>query len=70
MYYKSILENIGILKYVSDCCKNQQMCDKEVDIYLNDMRLKNVWSVSKAFSASISTINFVPECLRIQEMCE
>ena len=31
---KAILENCGMLESVLDCYKNQQMCDKAVDIIL------------------------------------
>ena len=31
MYDKGILENCGTLKYVSDCYKNYEMCNKAVD---------------------------------------
>ena len=30
---KAILENSGMLKSVPDCYKNQEMCNKAVDIY-------------------------------------
>ena len=30
---KAILKNVGTLKSVPDCYKNQQMCDKAVDNY-------------------------------------
>ena len=33
MYDKAILENDGILKSVSECYKNQEMCYKVVDNY-------------------------------------
>ena len=34
MCNKAILENIGTLKLVPDCYKNQEMCNKAVDNYL------------------------------------
>ena len=30
---KAILENVGTLKYVPDCYKNQEMCNKAVENY-------------------------------------
>ena len=33
MCYKTILENGGTLKYIPDCYKNQEMCNKAVDNY-------------------------------------
>ena len=33
MYDKAIVENGGTLKFVPDCCKNQEMCNKAVDNY-------------------------------------
>ena len=30
---KAVLQNVGTLKSVSDCYKNQQICDKAVDNY-------------------------------------
>ena len=35
---KGILENGGILESVPHCYKNQQMCDKAVDNYLNALK--------------------------------
>ena len=33
MYDKAIVENGGTLKFVPDCYKNQEMCNKAVDNY-------------------------------------
>ena len=35
---KGIQENGGILESVPHCYKNQQMCDKAVDNYLNALK--------------------------------
>ena len=42
---KAILEKAGTLQYFPDCYKNQEMCNKAVEIYphsflLNAIRLK------------------------------
>ena len=35
MRHKATPENAGTLKYVPDCCKNQEMCNKAVKNYPN-----------------------------------
>ena len=33
-----VLENIGTLMFVSDCCNNQQMCGKAANSYLSTIK--------------------------------
>ena len=45
---KAILENGGTLKFVPDCYKNQEMCNKAVDNYsiissCNEMGVLNIY---------------------------
>ena len=35
MCNKAVLENGGKLKFVPECCRNQQMCEKADDNYLH-----------------------------------
>ena len=46
-----VIENGEMLDSVSDCCKNQQMCNKAVNTHP-------------------STIQFVPECYKTQEISD
>ena len=54
------------------CYKNQQICNKVVDNYSHalefSIRLRKI--CDKAVSTHPSTIQVVPECYKIQEMCD
>ena len=39
MCNKIILENSGMLKFITDCCSHQKMCDKAVDYYSQELGL-------------------------------
>ena len=39
MFDKTILENNGILEFVRDCYKNQEMCNKPLDNYHHALKL-------------------------------
>ena len=56
---KVILENGGILKFISDCCKNRKMCDRAIDNYAYAFRQKEM--CNKAVDTYPSTVQFVPD---------
>ena len=75
IYNFSILENAGTLKYVPDCCKNQELYNKAVDSYHHALEVvpecyKALKMCDKAVSAYPSTIKLVFASLIIQEMYE
>ena len=72
---KIILENGGTLKYVPDCCKNQEMCNKAVANYPHALECvpecyKTQNKCDKAVDNYPFTIRFVPECYKTREMCD
>ena len=55
--YKVILENVGTLKFICDCYKDQKLCEKAVDIYAHALEF-----VSDSYKAQkTSEIQFVPD---------
>ena len=72
---KTILKNAGTLKSVSDCYKNQEMCNKAVDNYPYALEFllecyKTKKLCDKAVDIHPSTKHFVPECYKTQEICD
>ena len=61
-----------MIRNVPDCYKNQQIYNKVVDNYSHalefSIRLRKI--CDKAVNTHPSTIQFVPECYKIQEMCD
>ena len=69
------LENGGALKFILDCYKNQEMCNKAVDNYPHALKFvpecyktqKKKKKCDKAVSTYPSTIKFVPECFLLKK---
>ena len=66
---KAIRENGEILKFVSNCYKNQEMCNEAIDNYPHALEF-----VPECYKTQMgtypSTITFVPECLITQEISD
>ena len=70
MYDKAILENGGTLKFGLTATKIKKCVIKQLilpSLFLNSIRLKTM--CNKAVDTYPSTIKFVPECYKAQEMC-
>ena len=72
---KAILEDGETLKYVPDCYKNQEMCNKAVDNYSYALEFVPECFMTqkmsdKAVNTSPSTIKFVPKCFMISMIVE
>ena len=57
-----------MLRVISDCYKNQKMCDKVADNYSHVLRLKK--KCNEAVSTCLSAIQFVPDQYKTEEICE
>ena len=72
---KAILENGGTLKFVTDCCKNQEMCNKAVDddcphaLEFVPECFMTQKICDKAVNTYLSTIKSVSECFMTQKLC-
>ena len=67
MYDKAILENDGILKSVSECYKNHEMCYKVVDNYPRALEFVPKYYKTQNM-CEFSKIKFVPECYMTQQI--
>ena len=67
MYDKAILENDGILKSVSECYKNQEMCYKVVDNYPRALEFVPKYYKTQNM-CEFSKTKFVPECYMTQQI--
>ena len=75
MFDKTILENNGILEFVRECYKNQEMCNKPLDNYLHALKLvPNCYITQKMCDKAVNTYHSrtqsVPQCYKAQEMCD
>ena len=72
---KTILKNAGTLKSVSDCYKNQEMCNKAVGNYPHAVEyvpecFMTQKTCDKVVNTYSFTIQFVPECYKTQKICD
>ena len=72
---KAILENGGTSKSLSDCYKNQEICNKAVYNCPHALEFvpecyKPQKMCDKAVDTHPSTIKYVSECYKTQEMCD
>ena len=78
---KATLENVGTLKPLPYCYKNQEICNKAVENYPHALEVfpgcfKTQKMCDKALKTYLSTIKFFPECVmtqdwyETQEMCD
>ena len=70
---KAVLKIVTTLKSVSDCYKNQEICNKAVDYYPHALQFVHECYESqkmcdKAVDTHPFTIKYVPECYKTQEM--
>ena len=75
MSVKAILKNGGTLKSLSDCDKNQEMCNKVVDNYPHALKFAPKCFMTqkmcdKAVGTYPSAMKFVPRCFITQEICD
>ena len=64
--YKVILENVGTLKFICDCYKDQKLCEKAVDIYAHALEF-----VSDSYKTQkTSEIQFVPDWYKTLKICD
>ena len=69
---KDVLENGRTLKFVSDCYKNQQMCDKTLDNYSHTLEFLPDCYITqkrcdKAVNTHPSTINFFLNAIKLKK---
>ena len=72
---KAILENEVTFMFVSECYKNQKMCNKAVDNYALEFisewyksnKISAIKKCDKAVGIYPSEMQFGPECYKIQE---
>ena len=65
MCEKVIIENSGILEFIPDCYKNQNMCDKAVVLPQYNLLL-NAISIKKTCDKAIDTCPFVVDSVHDQ----
>ena len=65
MCEKVIIENGGILEFIPDCYKNQNMCDKAVILPQYNLLL-NAISIKKTCDKAIDTCPFVVDSVHDQ----
>ena len=68
---KAVSENDGTLKFVPDCYKNQEICNKAVDNFALEFVpgfYMTQEMCNKIANTHYSTMKFVPECYKTQEM--
>ena len=76
MFDKVILENGGMLLFITDCCNNKKIwkiCDKAVDNYSHALKFvlecyKTQNMCGKTVNTSPSSTQFVRDCHKTQEM--